>query len=124
MTATLEDIKAHYVKTIGAFKLAFPDVKTRRLGLSLNTVRNYIDVDIYVHVPPHLKYDFRDCIRAYFKKYIKKPDVIRCWLSGHSKKIHIMAEIADSSSIFNETVFVNKELKTAIEIAVEDFDTF
>ena len=118
MKPTIQDIQAHYDKTIGAFQIKGGTLNPLigRIQLNRTTACRVVDVNIHVSVDETQADEFRDCVRAFFKKYLRKSDVIRCWFSGYNKRIHIVAEVQNYMNLFDTVQFENENLRLVLDV--------
>jgi len=118
MTPTIQDIQAHYDKTIGAFqtKVGKLNPVIGRIQLNRTTACRVVDVNIHVSVDEAQADEFRECVRAFFKKYLIKTDVIRCWFSGYNKRIHIVAQVQNWMNLFDTVQFENGNLRLVLDV--------
>jgi len=118
MTPTIQDIQAHYDKTIGAFqtKVGKLNPVIGRIQLNRTTACRVVDVNIHVSVDEAQADEFRECVRAFFKKYLIKTDVIRCWFSGYNKRIHIVAQVQNYMNLFDTVQFENENLRLVLDV--------
>ena len=118
MKPTIQDIQAHYDKTIGAFQIKGGTLNPLigRIQLNRTTACRVVDVNIHVSVDEAEADEFRDCVRAFFKKYLRKSDVIRCWFSGYNKRIHIVAEVQNYMNLFDTVQFENENLRLVLDV--------
>lgn len=118
MKPTIQDIQAHYDKTIGAFQIKVGKLNPLigRIQLNRTTACRVVDVNIHVSVHETEADEFRDCVRAFFKKYLRKSDVIRCWFSGYNKRIHIVAEVQNWMKLFDTVQFENENLRLVLDV--------
>ena len=115
---TIQDIQAHYDKTIGAFqtKVGKLNPVIGRIQLNRTTACRVVDVNIHVSVDEAQADEFRECVRAFFKKYLIKTDVIRCWFSGYNKRIHIVAQVQNWMNLFDTVQFENGNLRLVLDV--------
>ena len=118
MKPTIQDIQAHYDKTIGAFQIKGGTLNPLigRIQLNRTTACRVVDVNIHVSVDEAEADEFRDCVRAFFKKYLRKSDVIRCWFSGYNKRIHIVAQVQNYMNLFDTVQFENENLRLVLDV--------
>jgi len=116
MTPTIQDIQAHYDKTIGAFQKATPNCNMLGVSFKRRSSHDFIDIDISTYAPLHTHHGFRDCVRSFFKQYLHKEDVIRCWLSVDNQRINIYATSEKPDNIFDEVIFKSETLKLALKV--------
>ena len=118
MKPTIQDIQAHYDKTIGAFQTRVGTLNPLlgRIQLNRTTACRVVDVNIHVSVDETQADEFRDCVRAFFKKYLRKSDVIRCWFSGYNKRINIVAEVQNYMNLFDTVQFENENLRLVLDV--------
>lgn len=118
MKPTIQDIQAHYDATIGAFQIKVGTLNPLigRIQLNRTTACRVVDVNIHVSVHETEADEFRDCVRAFFKKYLRKSDVIRCWFSGYNKRIHIVAEVQNWMKLFDTVQFENENLRLVLDV--------
>lgn len=115
---TIQDIQAHYDKTIGAFQTRVGTLNPLlgRLQLDRTTACRVVDVNIHVSVDEAEADEFRECVRAFFKKYLIKSDKIRCWFSGYNKRIHIVAQVQNWMDLFDTVQFENENLRLVLDV--------
>jgi hypothetical protein len=115
---TIQDIQAHYDKTIGAFqtKVGKLNPLIGRIQLNRTTACRVVDVNFHVSVHETEADEFRECVRAFFKKYLIKTDVIRCWFSGYNKRIHIVAQVQNWMNLFDTVQFENGNLRLVLDV--------
>lgn len=118
MTPTIQDIQTHYDKTIGAFQTRVGTLNPLlgRIQLNRTTACRVVDVNIHVSVDEAEADEFRECVRAFFKKYLIKTDAIRCWFSGYNKRIHIVAEVQNYMNLFDTVQFENENLRLVLDV--------
>ena len=118
MKPKIQDIQDHYDKTIGAFQIKVGTLNPliSKIQLNRTTACRVVDVNIHVSVHETEADEFRDCVRAFFKKYLRKSDVIRCWFSGYNKRIHIAAEVQNYMNLFDTVQFENENLRLVLDV--------
>jgi len=119
---TIQDIQAHYDKTIGAFqtKVGKLNPVIGRIQLNRTTACRVVDVNIHVSVHETEADEFRECVREFFKKYLIKTDVIRCWFSCYNKKIHIVAQVQNWMNLFDTVQFENGNLRLVLDVVYKN----
>ena len=130
MTPTIQDIQAHYDKTIGAFKKANPACSLHGVSFRRRSFHDFIDIDISIYAfididisiyaPLSTHDNFRYCVRSFFKHYLHKKDVIRCWFSVNNQRINIYATSEKPDTIFDEVIFKSETLKLALKVVSDN----